>query len=153
MKQHDMDRADPPHHPTRNETWPTQSDPARRTVLRGILAAGGSLLLPASLLGCSKKDERVDTTSPSPEAAAPAAPAPEAPSIPPASAPPAPAPAESTAPGASAKVSQASVKYQTEPKGDQKCGNCMHFVAPNACKLVEGDISPNGWCVIWAKQA
>jgi hypothetical protein len=61
---------------------------------------------------------------------------------------------ESAAPAAPAKVSQASVKYQTQPKGEQKCANCMHFIAEsNTCKLVEGNISPEGWCILWAKAA
>jgi High potential iron-sulfur protein len=52
-----------------------------------------------------------------------------------------------------AKVSKAAVAYQDSPKGDQNCANCRLFIAPNACKQVEGDISPNGWCRIWAKAA
>jgi hypothetical protein len=26
----------------------------------------------------------------------------------------------------------------------------VNFVAPNACKVVKGVISPNGWCVAFA---
>ena len=51
----------------------------------------------------------------------------------------------------SAKASQASVQYQDKPKGDQQCDNCLHFEAPSACKVVEGSISPKGWCAIWVK--
>src|ERR1039457_3627979 len=43
------------------------------------------------------------------------------------------------------------VNYQDAPKGDRQCSNCSLFVAPNACKNVAGDISPNGWCVLWRK--
>lgn len=50
-----------------------------------------------------------------------------------------------------AKVSQAAVAYQGSPKGSQSCANCRLFVAPNACKQVDGVISPNGWCRIWSK--
>jgi high potential iron-sulfur protein len=50
-----------------------------------------------------------------------------------------------------AKASQASVQYQDKPKGDQQCDNCLQFEAPNACKTVEGKISPKGWCAIWVK--
>ena len=50
-----------------------------------------------------------------------------------------------------AKVSKAAVAYQDSPKGDQNCASCRLFTAPNACKQVEGDISPNGWCTIWSK--
>lgn len=50
------------------------------------------------------------------------------------------------------KVSKTQAQYQEQPKGDQKCANCMHFIAPDACALVEGSISPNGWCMFWAKK-
>jgi hypothetical protein len=50
-----------------------------------------------------------------------------------------------------AKASKAAVAYRDSPKGDQNCANCRLFIEPNACKQVEGDISPNGWCKIWAK--
>lgn len=50
-----------------------------------------------------------------------------------------------------AKAAQKAVRYQDEPKKDRNCAGCRHFQPPNACKLVEGEISPNGWCTIWAK--
>jgi High potential iron-sulfur protein len=53
---------------------------------------------------------------------------------------------------AMAKVSQASVAYQDKPKGDQNCANCSLFEAPSSCKTVDGAISPDGWCRIWAKK-
>jgi hypothetical protein len=37
------------------------------------------------------------------------------------------------------------------PKG-AKCSGCSLFVKPNACTLVHGKISPNGWCIAWAKK-
>lgn len=109
--------------------------PPRRLVLRGALAVGWGLLLPAALTGCdSKKGE-------SPTGAAPAGPA----------SPPAPS-ADSAAP-AVAKVSKASVQYQTQPKGEQKCGDCMYFIAESStCQRVEGQISPEGWCILWTKK-
>ena len=48
------------------------------------------------------------------------------------------------------KVSQADAKYQAQPKGQQRCDNCLNFQAPNACKLVEGEIISNGWCQLYA---
>jgi hypothetical protein len=48
------------------------------------------------------------------------------------------------------KISQANAKYQSTPKGDQRCDGCINFQPPNACKFVEGDISPNGWCSLFA---
>ena len=49
------------------------------------------------------------------------------------------------------KMPQASVKYQGSPKGDHSCANCKFFQAPDACKTVDGTISPDGWCSIWVK--
>lgn len=50
-----------------------------------------------------------------------------------------------------AKAKKAAVRYQDEPKKDRNCNNCRHFEPPNACKLVEGEVSPNGWCTVWSK--
>ena len=45
-------------------------------------------------------------------------------------------------------------QYQAQPKGEQKCGSCLNFVAEsNTCKLVAGQVSPEGWCSLWAKKA
>jgi hypothetical protein len=105
--------------------------PPRRMVLRGALAVGCGLLLPAALFGCDSKQGETST------GAAPAG-APDTPAAAP----------------AAAKVSQASVQYQTQPKGEQKCSGCLHFIAEsNTCKLVEGQISPDGWCTLWAQKA
>jgi hypothetical protein len=54
---------------------------------------------------------------------------------------------------AQAKLAPAAVKYQTEPKDGHQCDGCNFFVAPNACKMVDGDIAPTGWCAIWVKKA
>jgi hypothetical protein len=119
---------------------------SRRLVLRGALVLGCSPWVPIGLVGC---DSRKDAGSSS---AAPAAsPAPGSSAAPAAS----PAPgANSAAPAATGKVSQASVQYQAQPKGEQKCGSCQNFIAEsNSCKLVDGQISPEGWCSLWAKKA
>ncbi len=52
-----------------------------------------------------------------------------------------------------AKLSQGAVKYQPTPKDGKRCDGCNIFVAPNACKSVEGDIAPSGWCALWVKKA
>jgi hypothetical protein len=44
------------------------------------------------------------------------------------------------------KVAKEAAAYQSTPNGIQMCSNCSLFEAPKSCKLVEGDISPNGWC-------
>ena len=48
------------------------------------------------------------------------------------------------------KLSQADAKYQGTPKGEQHCDGCANFQPPNACKFVQGDISPSGWCQLFA---
>ena len=48
------------------------------------------------------------------------------------------------------KMAQKLVQYQKTPKKDQKCSICLHFVAPDSCKMVEGKIEPNGWCSLFA---
>ena len=50
---------------------------------------------------------------------------------------------------------RAALKYQGTPEGDKSCANCMQFVAPSSCKLIPDDteISPQGYCAVWAKKA
>jgi hypothetical protein len=43
-------------------------------------------------------------------------------------------------------VSKAEAQYRDAPNGEQRCGGCVHFIGPNSCSIVEGPISPNGWC-------
>ena len=47
------------------------------------------------------------------------------------------------------KASQQSVQYQEQPKGDQKCSGCKFFVEPKGCQVVDGEISPEGWCLLF----
>lgn len=48
--------------------------------------------------------------------------------------------------------SRTQLKYQSTPKGKQKCSGCSLFVAGKTatangtCKVITGPISPNGWC-------
>lgn len=53
---------------------------------------------------------------------------------------------------AQAKVPQKTVAYQDKPKGTDRCDGCTNFQPPNACKLVEGEISPQGWCSLFTKK-
>lgn len=54
-----------------------------------------------------------------------------------------------------AKASQAVAMYQSQPHSGQECDGCVHFIpgksaaAAGACTLVEGGISPKGWCVFF----
>ena len=54
---------------------------------------------------------------------------------------------------AQGKASKAAMKYQDHPNGDKKCSGCLQFVPPDSCKVVEGVISPNGYCIAWVKKA
>ncbi|MEO9131080.1 MAG: high-potential iron-sulfur protein [Sphingomonas sp.] len=51
---------------------------------------------------------------------------------------------------AGSKIAQKAVKYQATPKGKARCDNCRQWQSPAACKLVDGTISPSGWCSIYA---
>jgi hypothetical protein len=48
------------------------------------------------------------------------------------------------------KLSKQQAKYQDSPKGIQMCATCSLFEAPHSCKVVEGDVSPSGWCKAYA---
>lgn len=49
------------------------------------------------------------------------------------------------------KVPQKAVAYRPKPNGDQKCSNCSLFIKPNACQKVAGEISPDGYCILYRK--
>jgi hypothetical protein len=49
------------------------------------------------------------------------------------------------------KASKEAMKYQDKPNGDKQCSNCAQFTAPNGCKVVDGTISPQGYCIVWVK--
>lgn len=52
--------------------------------------------------------------------------------------------AAGTCPGTTPK---ATLQYQTQPKGKDHCSVCANFIAPHCCKVVAGQISPEGWCM------
>ena len=53
---------------------------------------------------------------------------------------------------AAEKLQKAAVNYQEKPKNGKDCDDCMHFVvgatpdAMGTCKVVDGAISPHGYC-------
>jgi len=51
---------------------------------------------------------------------------------------------------AQTKASKTVVAYQDQPKGNQRCQNCINFEPPSACKVVEGEVGPQGWCRAYA---
>jgi hypothetical protein len=107
----------------------------RRIVLQGGLALGCGLLVPTVLSGCDSRQGKSPGSDTQPAS-------------------PGTSTDYSSAPAATGKVSQASVQYQNQPKGDQSCSGCLHFIPESStCKLVEGQINPNGWCTLWVKTA
>lgn len=60
---------------------------------------------------------------------------------------------------AQAKGSQAQFKYQDKPNNGHKCSACSFFIPgkpttrDGTCKIVEGGISPNGWCTAFAPKS
>jgi hypothetical protein len=53
---------------------------------------------------------------------------------------------------AQSKVKKASVRYQTSPSGEERCGLCVHYIQSlsgqgvGTCQIVAGSISTMGWC-------
>jgi hypothetical protein len=58
-----------------------------------------------------------------------------------------------TATRAEAKNSQAAAAYQATPKNGQSCATCALFRPPSSCLMVEGTISPDGWCKFYVKKS
>lgn len=50
---------------------------------------------------------------------------------------------------AAALMPQKAAKYQDKPKGKQMCSGCTHFEPPSSCGIVQGPISPHGWCMFF----
>jgi hypothetical protein len=48
------------------------------------------------------------------------------------------------------KLTKQQAEYQDSPNGIQMCATCTLFVPPHSCKVVDGDISPDGWCKSYA---
>lgn len=47
------------------------------------------------------------------------------------------------------KFSQQQAKYQPIPKNGQRCQACALWQAPTACQVVDGQVSPAGWCILY----
>ena len=48
------------------------------------------------------------------------------------------------------QIAKSDAEYQDHPNGIQRCEICLQFQPPNRCLLVQGGISPNGWCQFFA---
>jgi hypothetical protein len=51
------------------------------------------------------------------------------------------------------KIAQTLALYQATPKGNDHCGVCSNFQAPNGCKFVDGTINPSGWCQLFVPKS
>ncbi|MFZ0031991.1 MAG: hypothetical protein WAK84_08970 [Candidatus Cybelea sp.] len=53
----------------------------------------------------------------------------------------------------SQKSSQAAMHYQSSPNGSMQCSGCNFFIpgsdanSDGTCKIVDGSISPHGYCI------
>lgn len=43
-------------------------------------------------------------------------------------------------------VSKREANYMDQSIYQEQCRHCSHFIVPNKCEIVEGFISPGGWC-------
>ncbi len=47
------------------------------------------------------------------------------------------------------KMSRREADYQDSPKDIRMCATCTLFLPPKSCKVVDGEVSPNGWCKLF----
>jgi hypothetical protein len=52
----------------------------------------------------------------------------------------------------SGKADKKSMQYQDTPKDGQECDQCVYWKDPDSCGIVDGKISPKGWCVAYNKK-
>lgn len=48
------------------------------------------------------------------------------------------------------KMTRQQAEYQDTPKGIYSCAVCSLFQPPNYCKVVDGEVSKDGWCIAFA---
>jgi hypothetical protein len=49
-----------------------------------------------------------------------------------------------------AKLTKQQAEYEDKPRDIRMCSTCSFFEPPKDCKVVEGDVSPDGWCNLFA---
>lgn len=48
------------------------------------------------------------------------------------------------------KMSKLTAGYtERDARADQICGRCLYFIVPEECMIVEGKVSPYGWCTYY----
>ena len=56
-------------------------------------------------------------------------------------------------PAQASKAAKADFAYQSHPKQGKSCATCRLFSTNNGignCAIVEGDVSPDGWCMAYS---
>ena len=49
------------------------------------------------------------------------------------------------------KADKVDLAYRDKPgAGGKSCSTCASFVAPKGCKVVDGEISTQGWCIAYS---
>jgi hypothetical protein len=51
---------------------------------------------------------------------------------------------------AAERMTKQRAEYQDTPNGIYSCGLCTLFEKPKSCKVVEGEVSEDGWCKAFA---
>jgi hypothetical protein len=51
---------------------------------------------------------------------------------------------------ASDKMTRRQAEYQDTPNGIYSCAVCTLFEPPKDCKVIEGEVSKDGWCKAFA---
>ena len=59
----------------------------------------------------------------------------------------------STPAAAQQKIAKADAGYRDHPNGPAHCELCAYYLSPVACRLVRGEVSPNGWCRLFQANA
>lgn len=56
---------------------------------------------------------------------------------------------------ADGKLPKSAVEYQDTPNGNKQCSNCIQYLPPGSsgkahCKVVQGIVSPQGYCIAYS---
>jgi len=65
--------------------------------------------------------------------------------------------AQAPGPARAAKLPKEDIFYQDKPKDGKRCASCKLFqpagTGKGNCAVVEGDVSPDGWCAAFSARA
>ncbi len=51
------------------------------------------------------------------------------------------------------KSTKEQAQYKDTTDQGVYCKGCAYFEPPSGCKIVEGEVSPMGWCALWDFEA